>query len=144
MDARREAETEQMAQTEDLVDDTGAIRVVLVDDRVPVMIEQAVGHLGGVTRVGTDLGCTCIKITAVPLPYSGLRCSNAVLVLPSGQCWLSRGRYCAIAPMSCELDSTPLVDDLSEPARVTFFTNLPVGNLAQALGRTASAMRVSP
>ena len=50
-DARREPEAQEVAQGEDVVGESAGVRVVLLDAKVGLVVEQAVEHVRGVTDV---------------------------------------------------------------------------------------------
>ena len=53
-DARREPVAQEMAQREDVVGESAGVRVMLLDAKVGLVVEQAVEHVRGVADRGVD------------------------------------------------------------------------------------------
>ena len=53
-DARREAETQQVHQGEDMIGEARRVGVVLLDPQVGLVIQQAIEHIGRVAQADVD------------------------------------------------------------------------------------------
>ncbi|MDG5973458.1 hypothetical protein JAGODDHD_04228 [Sphingomonas paucimobilis] len=143
-DAGREAEAEQMAQAEDMIDRAGGIGRMFADDQLAFMVEQAVEDMRGLAGIGGDdlgverreaVGDVGVEQHAWFGAIAGV-VIGAGLALTTGTKELPVRRRCiARSPDRRERMRGMAIDDRRQRRQIGFVAHMPFRRPAQARQR---------
>ncbi len=150
-DPRRESVAQEMAEGEDMIGEPAGVRVMLLDAKVGLVVEQAVEHVGGVADRGVDdlgmergilVGDVRVEGRARVVPVPGVHLAPGLADAAGPEPLAVRGRRRALAPVVGERLLAVVVDDLGQPLAIGLVADVPVGDPAQPRqGRAGAGIR---